>query len=89
MPACLITILLLSIFTFFLFVHDKHCAQKGDWRVPEFVLLFLAAAGGAMGALLAMYLYRHKTQKIQFANGVPLMIIIQTLLLIVTANIFL
>lgn len=89
MLACLITILLMCVFTFILFVHDKYCAQKGDWRVPEFVLLFMAAAGGAMGALLAMYLYHHKTQKVQFANGVPLMILVQTLLLIVTANIFL
>ena len=42
-----------------------------------------------MGALLAMYICHHKTQKSYFVEGVPFMIVCQTLLLIIIANIFL
>lgn len=89
MFASLLAILILSIFTFVLYVYDKSCAQNNLWRVPEFILLFTAASGGAMGAIAAMYLFHHKTLKPQFVYGVPLMIISQTLLLIIIANIFL
>lgn len=89
MGLSLLAILLLSSFAFVLYAYDKHCALVGKWRVPEAVLLFVAAAGGAMGALLAMYVCRHKTQKQYFADGVPLMIVCQTLLLIIIANIVL
>ena len=35
------------------------------------MLLFLAAAGGSAGALLAMYGFRHKTKHRKFTAGVP------------------
>ena len=85
----LVAIFLLSVFSFVLFAYDKQCAQNDRWRVSEFTLLFTAASGGAMGALAAMYLFHHKTLKSRFVYGVPLMIITQTILLIILANIFL
>lgn len=85
----LIAILIFSVFTFVLYAYDKQCAQNDRWRVSEFTLLFTAASGGAMGALAAMYVFHHKTQKSRFVYGVPLMIITQTILLIILANIFL
>ena len=89
MFASLIAIFILSVFTFAMYAYDKQCAKNDRWRVSEFVLLFTAASGGAIGALAAMYVFHHKTLKNRFVYGVPLMIITQTILLIILANIIL
>lgn len=43
------------------FAVDKAAAADGRRRVPEALLLFSIAAGGAPGALLAMHDLHHKT----------------------------
>lgn len=42
---------------------DKWKARCGRWRVPESVLMWLAVLGGSVGAMTAMWLFRHKTLK--------------------------
>ena len=54
-------LLLMSAVTFFLMGWDKHLARCRRRRIPERVLLGWAAAGGALGGVLAMQLFRHKT----------------------------
>ena len=44
---------------------DKAFAKLHSWRVPEIVLLVLAALGGSAGAFIAMQLFRHKTQHLK------------------------
>ena len=56
---------------------DKLCAMRQWWRVPEFTLLGLAFMGGSIGALVAIQLFRHKTQHIKFRYGIPLIILLQ------------
>ena len=56
---------------------DKHAAQRGAERIPEATLLSLAVLGGGAGALLGMLLWRHKTRKIAFALGLPLVFLCQ------------
>ena len=48
---------------------DKHRAARGARRTRERTLLAIAIAGGALGALVAMYAHRrrHKTAKRGFA----------------------
>jgi uncharacterized membrane protein YsdA (DUF1294 family) len=41
----------------------------------------MAAAMGALGALLAMHLARHKTAKVAFRWGVPALLVAQLVLL--------
>ena len=41
---------------------DKRKAKKKRWRTPEAVLLCLGFFGGAVGALIGMSLFRHKTR---------------------------
>ena len=53
----------INVLTFFFYWHDKRCARKGHWRVPEALLLGLALAGGSPTAYIAMQLLRHKTRK--------------------------
>lgn len=70
-------IFVINSIAFFTYCNDKHRAVYGKWRIPEFVLLVLAFAGGAFGAWISMLLFRHKTDKPLFKYGVPLMLVIQ------------
>ena len=53
---------IVSIVTFFSYGLDKRKAKKKRWRTPEAVLLGLGFFGGAVGALIGMNLFRHKTR---------------------------
>ena len=46
-------------------------------RTPKATLLLLAALGGSIGALAAMYIFRHKTLHRKFTIGVPVMLAAQ------------
>lgn len=54
---------------------DKGRARAGKWRIPERTLLLLTLAGGSLGALVAMLMFRHKTKKAKFVVGVPVMFV--------------
>lgn len=66
-----------NLLTFVTYGVDKRKARLKHWRVREASLLLLAALGGSIGALLAMYLFHHKTQHKKFRYGVPAILIIQ------------
>ena len=74
-------LLLLNVLTFVLFWIDKCKAKRGKWRIAERLLLLLAFIGGSIGALMAMSLFRHKTEKKIFSIGIPILLVIQLLLL--------
>ena len=59
---------------------DKHLARCRRRRIPERVLLSWAAAGGALGGVLAMRLFRHKTLHRRSSIGMPAMLAAQLLL---------
>lgn len=61
--------------TFFGF--DKVQARYNRLRVPEVVLLTLAALGGSVGSCLGMYLFRHKTLKGRFQSAIWGVVVIQ------------
>lgn len=52
----------MSFLAFILYGVDKFKAKRGLWRIPERVLLGFALLGGAVGALVGMNLFRHKTK---------------------------
>lgn len=70
-------IALINILTFFVYGLDKSAAVKQKQRIPNRVLLGLAAIGGSAGALAGMYTFRHKTQKKYYTITVPLLLILQ------------
>ena len=56
---------------------DKWKALHARWRIPERVLLGLAAIGGSIGALIGMELFRHKTLHLRFRLLVPIILLLQ------------
>ena len=56
---------------------DKQKAKKGKWRIPEKTIFIVTALGGGIGTVLGMYAFRHKTQKINFVIGLPLITIVE------------
>ncbi len=52
--------------TFIYYGLDKFLAQRSGYRIPEVALHTLGALGGSPAALLAMWLFRHKTLKASF-----------------------
>ncbi|MBO5646385.1 MAG: DUF1294 domain-containing protein [Clostridia bacterium] len=75
-------LLLLNLVTYIVYASDKRRARKNRRRVPEKTLLLLAACGGSVGALIAMYTLRHKTLHKKFTFGVPAILIAQIALVI-------
>lgn len=56
-----------NILAFALYGIDKEKAKRGAWRVSEKVLLGVGICGGALGALLGMRFFHHKTHHWYFA----------------------
>lgn len=73
---------LANVITFFLYGIDKAKAKRGKWRISERVLILAAVFGGSIGALLGMKFFHHKTQKNKFKIGIPVIICIQTAVLL-------
>ena len=78
----LIIITVMSLAAFAAFGLDKYKAKAGKWRIPERTLFLLALLGGGIGAFLGMKVFHHKTRNKQFAAGLPVIMIIQTVLLL-------
>lgn len=60
-----------NLIAFSLMGYDKHQARRGGGRIPERTLFLFAFFGGALGILLGMRVFRHKTQHKRFVYGVP------------------
>ena len=61
---------------------DKQRAKKKEWRIAESTLLTLGFFGGAIGGVLGMYLFRHKTRKNAFAFSFPLLAAVHIYILV-------
>ena len=73
----LLYLLLINIFGFFIMWLDKYKAKKGSWRIPEKTLFIVTALGGGIGTIAGMYIFRHKTQKLNFVIGFPFITILE------------
>ena len=78
--AIIIYLICINILTFLVFGIDKWKARRGKWRIPEATLIGMSIAGGGIGALLGMSLFRHKTQKRKFTLGIPAILLVQAFL---------
>jgi len=80
MKVILILWAVMCVLTFALFGIDKKRAKKGEWRIKEATLLGCSFIGGAIGGLIGMQVFHHKTKKPRFAIGVPLMAVLHVVL---------
>jgi len=56
----------INILSFLIYGLDKYLAVKNKFRVSEHSLFILSIFGGALGSLLGMKVFHHKTKKIIF-----------------------
>ena len=78
----------INLITFFAMYLDKRKAKYGKWRISEQTLLILAIIGGSIGGIIGMYMFRHKTKKLRFTVGFPLVLILQIILIFLIWNDF-
>ncbi len=56
---------------------DKKKAENGKWRIQEKTIFMVTILGGGIGTILGMYIFRHKTKKLQFTIGLPVITILE------------
>lgn len=75
-----IYLIAVNITEFLLFGMDKRRAIRGEWRVPESTLLSLAILGGAIGGIIGMRIFHHKTKHPKFYIGMPVVFIVEIII---------
>jgi len=55
---------------------DKRKSVRNKWRVKEKTLFAISLVGGALGMMLGMRSFHHKTKKTMFRIGIPILIIL-------------
>ena len=81
-------LIIINIIAFVSMYIDKRKAKYGKWRIQEQSLFILALIGGSIGAIIGMYTFRHKTKKLRFSVGFPIILILQIVLIISIWNDF-
>lgn len=82
MKLLLVYLLLINALGFVVMLADKYSAQNHLRRTPEILLLAIAVIGGSLGVWGGMYAVRHKTKHTLFTLGVPIILFLQSILLI-------
>ena len=77
----IIYLIIINLIAFIAMYLDKRKARYGKWRIPEQSLFILALIGGSIGAIIGMYTFRHKTKKLRFSIGFPIILILQIILI--------
>ena len=80
MKYLLVSLIVINVLTFFIYGIDKWKARRNKWRISEAALLWLAVAGGNIGALLGMKVWHHKTMHKKFKYGLPAILLLQVAL---------
>ena len=61
-----IYLIIINSITFIVYGVDKFLAIKHYYRISEKLLYLFSVFGGALGALLGMFFFKHKTLKLKF-----------------------
>ena len=74
--------LIINILGFFAMGIDKWKAKHDRWRIPENTLFMFTILGGGIGTIAGMYVFRHKTKKLKFTVGMPVILIMEIILVV-------
>ena len=77
-----------NIITFALYGADKQKARKQKRRISEVTLILCAFLMGGAGALLGMSVFRHKTKHLKFKLLVPIALILNIVIVVLTQHHF-
>ena len=78
----IIYIIAINLIAFLAMFIDKKKAQHGSYRISEKALFTLVILGGGIGGITGMYTFRHKTKKLKFVIGFPVILILEIIGLI-------
>lgn len=78
----IIYLIVINIVTFLVMGLDKWKAKRGSWRIQESALFTFVIFGGGIGGILGMAHFHHKTKKLKFQIGFPLILILEAAFLI-------
>ena len=82
----LIYLAVINVVTFIMYGIDKWKAKRSKWRIREAALLGLAVLGGSIGTWLGMKVWHHKTMHKKFKYGIPLILVAQIVIILLTAR---
>lgn len=78
----LIYLIAISVFSVVICCYDKMAAKYGKQRISEKTLLSVSLFGGAAAMYITMCIIRHKTKHNKFMIGLPIMILVQTAIIL-------
>ena len=59
-------LVIINVLAFLMMWWDKRMAKGDGWRISEATLLIMGLVGGALGLVIGMFGFRHKTRKLAF-----------------------
>ena len=68
-------LIIINIFAVIITAADKIKAIGHKRRISEAALLIVSALGGGVAMYISMLIIRHKTRKLKFMLGIPLIIV--------------
>lgn len=86
MKFLIIYLVIISLFAVIVTAVDKVKAVHHQWRVSEAALLGISALGGGVAMYITMLIIRHKTRKLKFMLGIPLIVILELTVFLLVYN---
>ena len=74
-------LIIINFISFILVAIDKRKAIKNRYRISEKTFFIFSFIGGSLGTLLGMFQFHHKTKKLKFLIGIPILLLFNILVL--------
>lgn len=68
--------IIINLVGYIIMAVDKRKSIRNKWRIKEKTLFAISLVGGALGMMLGMRNFHHKTKKTMFRIGIPILTIL-------------